>query len=153
MSGWCERGWGNGWSLVTIVTLCPIREHPKLGPYVENLAKLAVTSYQNIDSLMDEGNKARLLLLKMIGSFWILILHFPSIISSCNVSFSIQIIPQKIFWENFVGKLILFLSLQDSCVHQYERCEFSFSCCLYHGTDPEKVGVVMGGASWGAIAQ
>ncbi len=35
------------------------REHPKLGPYVENLAKLAVTSYDNIKSLMDEGNKAR----------------------------------------------------------------------------------------------
>lgn len=37
---------------------CP-REHPKLGPYVENLAKLAVTSYDSIKSLMDEGNKAR----------------------------------------------------------------------------------------------
>ena len=36
-----------------------VREHPKLGPYVENLAKLAVTSYDNIKSLMDEGNKAR----------------------------------------------------------------------------------------------
>ena len=35
------------------------REHPKLGPYVENLAKLVVTSYHNIKSLMDEGNKAR----------------------------------------------------------------------------------------------
>ncbi len=36
-----------------------VREHPKLGPYVENLAKLAVTTYENIKSLMDEGNKAR----------------------------------------------------------------------------------------------
>ena len=35
------------------------REHQKLGPYVENLAKLAVTSFANIKSLMDEGNKAR----------------------------------------------------------------------------------------------
>ena len=35
------------------------REHPVLGPYVENLAKLAVTSFANIKSLMDEGNKAR----------------------------------------------------------------------------------------------
>ena len=29
------------------------------GPYVENLAKLAVTSYRDIKALMDEGNKAR----------------------------------------------------------------------------------------------
>jgi kinesin family protein 1 len=36
-----------------------VREHSKLGPYVENLAKLAVTSFANINDLMDEGNKAR----------------------------------------------------------------------------------------------
>lgn len=36
-----------------------VREHPLLGPYVEDLSKLAVTSYQDIHSLMDEGNKAR----------------------------------------------------------------------------------------------
>jgi hypothetical protein len=36
-----------------------IREHPLLGPYVEDLSKLAVTSYQDIHELMDEGNKAR----------------------------------------------------------------------------------------------
>ena len=30
------------------------------GPYVENLAKLAVTCYRDINSLMNEGNKARL---------------------------------------------------------------------------------------------
>ena len=35
------------------------REHPSLGPYVESLAKLAVTTYDNIKDLMDEGNKAR----------------------------------------------------------------------------------------------
>lgn len=35
------------------------REHPVLGPYVENLAKLAVTSFEDIKALMDEGNKAR----------------------------------------------------------------------------------------------
>ena len=35
------------------------REHQKLGPYVENLAKLAVTSFTQIKNLMDEGNKAR----------------------------------------------------------------------------------------------
>ncbi|RWS24009.1 kinesin-like protein unc-104 isoform X13, partial [Leptotrombidium deliense] len=36
-----------------------VREHPLLGPYVEDLSKLAVTSYEDIYQLMDEGNKAR----------------------------------------------------------------------------------------------
>ncbi|KAI7822880.1 hypothetical protein BC939DRAFT_452877 [Gamsiella multidivaricata] len=36
-----------------------VREHPSLGPYVEDLSKLMVTSYQDIANLMDEGNKAR----------------------------------------------------------------------------------------------
>ncbi|KAJ8022149.1 Kinesin-like protein KIF1A [Holothuria leucospilota] len=36
-----------------------VREHPLLGPYVEDLSKLAVTSYTDISDLMDEGNKAR----------------------------------------------------------------------------------------------
>ncbi|XP_044922574.1 kinesin-like protein KIF1A isoform X11 [Mustela putorius furo] len=36
-----------------------VREHPLLGPYVEDLSKLAVTSYNDIQDLMDSGNKAR----------------------------------------------------------------------------------------------
>ncbi|XP_076634867.1 kinesin family member unc-104 isoform X4 [Colletes latitarsis] len=36
-----------------------VREHPLLGPYVEDLSKLAVMSYENIHDLIDEGNKAR----------------------------------------------------------------------------------------------
>ncbi|KAI8639944.1 hypothetical protein BD408DRAFT_434717 [Parasitella parasitica] len=36
-----------------------VREHPSLGPYVEDLSRLVVTSFQDIDHLMDEGNKAR----------------------------------------------------------------------------------------------
>ncbi|XP_039756150.1 kinesin-like protein unc-104 isoform X11 [Pararge aegeria] len=36
-----------------------VREHPALGPYVEDLSKLAVMSYQDIYDLIDEGNKAR----------------------------------------------------------------------------------------------
>lgn len=36
-----------------------VREHPLLGPYVEDLSKLAVTSYEDIHDLIDEGNKAR----------------------------------------------------------------------------------------------
>ncbi|XP_072330907.1 kinesin-like protein KIF1A isoform X28 [Scyliorhinus torazame] len=36
-----------------------VREHPILGPYVEDLSKLAVTSFNDISDLMDSGNKAR----------------------------------------------------------------------------------------------
>ncbi|CAG9130602.1 unnamed protein product [Plutella xylostella] len=36
-----------------------VREHPALGPYVEDLSKLAVTSYQDIYDLIEEGNAAR----------------------------------------------------------------------------------------------
>ena len=36
-----------------------VREHPSTGPYVEDLAKLVVGSFKEIEHLMDEGNKAR----------------------------------------------------------------------------------------------
>ncbi|KAL8620050.1 hypothetical protein ACOMHN_015332 [Nucella lapillus] len=36
-----------------------VREHPLLGPYVEDLSKLAVQSFADINNLIDEGNKAR----------------------------------------------------------------------------------------------
>lgn len=36
-----------------------VREHPSTGPYVEDLAKLVVRSFPEIENLMDEGNKAR----------------------------------------------------------------------------------------------
>ncbi|SNX88021.1 probable Kinesin-3 motor protein [Melanopsichium pennsylvanicum] len=36
-----------------------VREHPSLGPYVEDLSKLVVGSFSDIENLMDEGNKAR----------------------------------------------------------------------------------------------
>ena len=36
-----------------------VREHPLLGPYVEDLSKLAVSNYQDIHDLMEEGNKSR----------------------------------------------------------------------------------------------
>ncbi|KAI7865855.1 hypothetical protein BDF14DRAFT_1729552 [Spinellus fusiger] len=38
-----------------------VREHPSTGPYVEDLSRLAVTSFNDINHLMDEGNKASLL--------------------------------------------------------------------------------------------
>ncbi|XP_022665709.1 kinesin-like protein unc-104 isoform X3 [Varroa destructor] len=36
-----------------------VREHPLAGPYVEDLSKLIVKDYEDINNLMDEGNKAR----------------------------------------------------------------------------------------------
>ncbi|KAG6885494.1 hypothetical protein C0993_001101 [Termitomyces sp. T159_Od127] len=36
-----------------------VREHPIFGPYVEDLSKLVVNSYDEMMTLMDEGNKAR----------------------------------------------------------------------------------------------
>lgn len=34
-----------------------VREHPSLGPYVEDLSKLVVENYSQMMTLMDEGNK------------------------------------------------------------------------------------------------
>jgi GTPase SAR1 family protein len=36
-----------------------IREHPSTGPYVENLTKIVVHSFQEIEKIMDEGNMTR----------------------------------------------------------------------------------------------
>lgn len=36
-----------------------VREHPSLGPYVEDLSRLVVETYSQMMTLMDEGNKAR----------------------------------------------------------------------------------------------
>nr|XP_018259742.1 kinesin [Kwoniella dejecticola CBS 10117]OBR81900.1 kinesin [Kwoniella dejecticola CBS 10117] len=36
-----------------------VREHPSLGPYVEDLSRLVVENYNQMMTLMDEGNKAR----------------------------------------------------------------------------------------------
>ncbi len=52
-----------------------VREHPLLGPYVEDLSKLAVTSYTDIADLMDAGNKARWERAKLV----IFIRFFPTL--------------------------------------------------------------------------
>jgi len=36
-----------------------VREHPLLGPYVEDLSKIAVLSFSDVNNLIDEGNQAR----------------------------------------------------------------------------------------------
>ncbi|XP_031559004.1 kinesin-like protein KIF13A isoform X2 [Actinia tenebrosa] len=46
----CPRG-GN--------TALRVREHKVLGPYVEGLTKLVVSSYEDIEAIMVEGNKSR----------------------------------------------------------------------------------------------
>ena len=54
-----------------------VREHPLLGPYVEDLSKLVVTSFVDINNLIDEGNKARSAInpgndkgVNLTGSIW-----------------------------------------------------------------------------------
>lgn len=37
-----------------------VREHPSLGPYVEDLSRLVVEDYGQMMTLMDEGNKVSL---------------------------------------------------------------------------------------------
>jgi kinesin family protein 1 len=36
-----------------------VREHPSTGPYVEDLSRLVVRSFEDINGLMDEGNKVK----------------------------------------------------------------------------------------------
>lgn len=36
-----------------------VREHPSMGPYVEDLSKLAVSSFAEIQTLMEQGNRVR----------------------------------------------------------------------------------------------
>merc|ERR1711879_212932 len=36
-----------------------VREHPLIGPYVEGLSRCVVSSFNEINNLMDEGNKTR----------------------------------------------------------------------------------------------
>ena len=43
-----------------------VREHPSTGPYVEDLSRLVVKSFDDINHLMDEGNKVRLFTHNMI---------------------------------------------------------------------------------------
>ncbi|CAB4485484.1 unnamed protein product [Rhizophagus irregularis] len=44
---------------LTYQEILKVREHPALGPYVEDLSKLIVNSFIDIEKLMDESNKVR----------------------------------------------------------------------------------------------
>lgn len=62
-----------------------VREHPLLGPYVEDLSKLAVMSYEDIHDLIDEGNKARLVESQLLfHSDFIIAKSFKNFISFAN---------------------------------------------------------------------
>lgn len=60
-----------------------VREHPLLGPYVEDLSKLVVTSYENIRQLMDEGNKAR----------WVIKLHVTRTVNTFSSFLELSLRP------------------------------------------------------------
>ena len=47
-----------------------VREHPALGPYVEDLSKLIVNSFIDIEKLMDEGNKVNLRSYNVINNYF-----------------------------------------------------------------------------------
>ena len=51
-----------------------VREHPSLGPYVEDLSKLVVGSYEEMMTLMDEGNKARTVAATNMNETYVLVL-------------------------------------------------------------------------------
>ena len=59
-----------------------VREHPSLGPYVEDLSKLVVNSYDEMMTLMDEGNKARTVAATNMNETYVL--HLISYFAICN---------------------------------------------------------------------
>ena len=63
-----------------------VREHPSLGPYVEDLSKLAVGSYDDMMTLMDEGNKARTVAATAMNETCAF-LPFPFFIGGANTDF------------------------------------------------------------------
>ena len=46
-----------------------VREHPKDGPYVENLSKHLVMNYKDILAKMEEGNKVSLQLFSCVSQY------------------------------------------------------------------------------------
>lgn len=57
-----------------------VREHPSTGPYVEDLSRLVVRSFDDINHLMDEGNKViknsfRLTVVNLMLKFLMTLLH------------------------------------------------------------------------------
>lgn len=75
-----------------------VREHPSLGPYVEDLSKLVVNSYDEMMTLMDEGNKARTVAATNMNETCVLpfpladtviILHFSSFLFGFGFGFGL----------------------------------------------------------------
>ncbi len=72
-----------------------VREHPLLGPYVEDLSKLAVTSYNDIQDLMDSGNKARYSILFYSILFYSILFYSIVMECSCHVCIAVIMIFQQ----------------------------------------------------------
>ena len=62
-----------------------VREHPSLGPYVEDLSKLVVGSYEEMMTLMDEGNKARTVAATNMNETYVLVLVDPCALHASSV--------------------------------------------------------------------
>ena len=62
-----------------------VREHPSLGPYVEDLSKLVVGSYEEMMTLMDEGNKARTVAATNMNETYVLVLVDPCTLHASSV--------------------------------------------------------------------
>jgi hypothetical protein len=63
-----------------------VREHPSLGPYVEDLSKLVVNSYDEMMTLMDEGNKARTVAATNMNETWVLLDYSMAYQTGGNIS-------------------------------------------------------------------
>lgn len=73
-----------------------VREHPSLGPYVEDLSKLVVSSYHEMMTLMDEGNKARTVAATNMNETWVMKLHsYP--FGAFNTAAQVVSIPRRIY--------------------------------------------------------
>lgn len=58
-----------------------VREHPSMGPYVEDLSKLVVSSYDEMMTLMDEGNKARTVAATNMNETYVFAMSFRTVIN------------------------------------------------------------------------
>lgn len=72
-----------------------VREHPSLGPYVEDLSKLVVSNYEEMMTLMDEGNKARTVAATNMNETYVWLL-----VSTRSV--------MLMLWELFIGQFFSF---------------------------------------------
>ncbi len=107
-----------------------VREHPLLGPYVEDLSKLAVTSYNDIQDLMDSGNKARYSIHSILFYLSIYSVLFYSILFYytlfCSILFYYVLFYSILFYSiPFRSVTLRYVSLR------FVHCNRVFMPCLY----------------------